>query len=900
MANTLFKVTSPAIPGKPGTPGRPAYCEVKTIVTTGPMTPIIRPSGMSTIVNPTLAFVNTALSNGTLLYYFKVSNGKVSQLIHNLGTGGVDLMLYATQLRTKAGDYSVLVVSYGSATSQSDIVGYAPGKKTSEQVKICYPAVDAIEAIKPVPEINAGWNGGARGIARIDDAGAFTFSVPTAVVGAMVGLTQIPDQAYAFNAVTHGFSFSRGSFTIRESGAQVGGAHAFTSSDEFAINVMGRTVQYLQNGSVLATSATPRVGIAWPMAVLYVAGDTVVNAAVGAVVPAAAFASGSMPVLVGAASMRAEGALEPMGYCWVDVETQALTGTAGATTPVGAAMTFQPMTGTASDKVTASAAGALPLMTTLAGAGDPMPLFCSAYGDIQSLLSFSNLGAASNIAFNPETTLGDADAAWEPGQWDGTVVVIVSGAGAGQTQNVVGNTGQVLILDSAGGWATLPDATSVYEIHDALGNVLYSGAVAYNGPQRMQALRGLAGQGAYAEARVSLMPLSGIAFGFKAPSGVAMIEGPGGYSFEFMASGDSIEANTFNGVAPSAGALAFGGGSASLEFPWCSLQIEGDISVVASVQVSAPAALLTATGTLLEGGGATLRGPRAKLSAFSGGSAMLASAAPQLQASGRMLDYGQLKASTRQAFTMRAFSGAVLTQVLATPQLQASGAPGIWGEAKTAMPMAQVVAAGQPAVVGEARLVMPLPLLTTSLSTAVLVAPAFRLSAIGSAVEVAVREAWAVNLEPMADSAGNVAHPVTHYANFPFIRMVAFAGAHYGITAAGLFLLEGDTDDGQVIPWAIQTAPSDYGSIQIKRAIAAYLCGNFGPSCVVSVVEGEKTPKTYTYANQRGTALGTHRRQFGRGLASRHYAFGVSDAAGGLFELESLDVELVEIGRAVR
>ena len=62
---------------------------------------------------------------------------------------------------------------------------------------------------------------------------------------------------------------------------------------------------------------------------------------------------------------------------------------------------------------------------------------------------------------------------------------------------------------------------------------------------------------------------------------------------------------------------------------------------------------------------------------------------------------------------------------------------------------------------------------------------------------------------------------------------------------------------------------------------------------------GEKSTEVYTYSNVCGPRLQNHRIQFGRGMASRHYAYGVSDATGGQLELQSLDVEIVPLQGAV-
>ena len=136
-----------------------------------------------------------------------------------------------------------------------------------------------------------------------------------------------------------------------------------------------------------------------------------------------------------------------------------------------------------------------------------------------------------------------------PAEWDGTTVYIVSGAGAGQSAAVVGNNSHVLWLESGGGWAPVPEGGSDYEIRDAEGNVLYRGtASAPTGPQTLRPMVGLASEGAYAESRVVMEPLTGAAFQFLALDGVAELTL--GTPFSLWAWAHQVEPDKFAGVMP--------------------------------------------------------------------------------------------------------------------------------------------------------------------------------------------------------------------------------------------------------------------------------------------------------------------------------------------------------------
>ena len=996
MTNRLFKITSAATTGKPGTPGHPAYCETKPVATTTGRVEIFEILSMVVIDGPTLEDPTRPVT--------------------------------------------------GIVRRRS--LGFTAGVTTITYVKTCYLAVAAIPGIPGTSATqNPGWNGGARTIQFITGSGAFRFHIAPQTVGAVVGIGTTPDPDFSFNAVTHGFYASRGDYTIMESGTPVYGPISYVAGQEFAVNVVGMTVQYLVDGAVVHTSGVPRNGVAFPTAVLYLAGDSVYNASIteGISSPASAFgeflplvatgvmpsefnpfsasgkfkpmtseADGASPVIAQGSfeSMASSGSMDPSVSFTAAGAFRAMTSDAGGSSPVtamgsfepmaaygamrGSALSFtaaghfepmisegegltpvyaagalKPMTSIAADRPVAVGIGAMESMTSDGEMSVPTPVFAAAAGTFAPMQGFALLAEPSSFFYDPLISLGDGNAAWDSGSWDGTTVFIVGGTGAGQSAAVVGNNGQVLWLDINDAWVTIPDGGSIYEIRDAEGNVLYTGtASAPTGPQTMRPMIGLASEGAYAESRVVLGPLTGSAYEFFDVDGVARLtlSNP----FSLWAWAYQTEPDSFSGVMPPGSMVGYSGAVAEVKVLAPTLLAEGTVDVIGRARVKAPMPTLVATGTLLDRGQAAFQAPSPTVQAFSGAVAALSGLTPQLMATGMtvtigravtqaprvqitafggavarmtapapsvlasgtimdtgraamkapratvsgfsgavaalttprasldaagaMVVIGSARLSMRYAHTMRAFSGAVLTQRLPSPTLLSSSKLGAVGRSNTVMPAPQLVAAGQRWVFGRAELVMPAPMLRTGLNAAEMVAPMFRLSALAAAVDTALREAWAVNLDATGD--GSV-FAVTHYTDYPIQQIVEFDGSAYGITATGLFRLEGDTDNEEAISWSVQTTPTDYGSIQSKRAIAAYLGGNLGPTAQVSVFVGEKSTESYTYPNVRGANLQNHRVQFGRGMKARHYAYGVSDAAGGELDLQSLDVEIVPIGRAV-
>lgn len=1000
MSNKLFKIPSEATTGRPGSPARPAYCEMQAIRETTGIVPIYEIISMTAMDGPTLEDPNRPVR------------------------GIVERRL----------------------------VGYTAGTTTVRYVERCYPEIPAVIGIPGSPATQSpGWSGGARTIPFIAGNGAFRFHINPAVVGAVVGIGGSPDPAFSFNVVTHGFYASRGSYAIMESGNQVFGSSSNTAGQEFAVNVVGTTVQYLVDGSVVHTSVAPRSGIAFPTAVLYLAGDSVDNASITAAISAPASASMELLPMVGTGLMRAafnqppftahavfenltstvevgdtftgaasfeamaasgsmglsvlgftasgwfnpmaslgggaspalaEGHFQAMAASGIMPSRpmlsltavgrfQSMTSEGNGRTPVSASGSFHAMTSIGSDRPVAIASSVFPAMTGSGEMNVPEPAFAAATGTFAAPLSFGVLPEMSPVFYSPLTALGDINAAWMPAEWDGTTVHIVSGSGAGQSAAVVGNNGHVLWLESGGGWSPVPEGGSGYEIRDTEGLVLYKGlASAPSGPQTMRPMAAMSSEGVYSESRVVMAPMTGAAFHFLALDGVAEITI--GKPFSLWAWAYQGMPVRFSGVMPKPLLAGYSGAAARMRSVAPGLLAEGSVDVVGRAKLTgtspmlhssgvimdrgksrmlAPSAAilafsgavapiktlapsLVATGSMMTVGLASTRSPRGKLTAFGGAVSRIKATAPSLLASGTVMDTGRSRMqsgrpfvvgfsgavstttapsvslnaigstaiiamaslSIKQAYTMRAFSGAVMTQRLSKPTLQAEGVKGIIGHSRVVMPAPKFEGSGRLSVFGRALLWMPAPSLRTGMNAAELVAPKFRLSALADAMESAQREAWAINLDASGDDGVFAA---THYTQFPIRQIVEFAGSAYGITDTGLYRMEGATDDAAPIPWSVKTTPNDHGSIHLKRSIAAYLGGNLGPTAQVSVFVGEKSTESYSYANVRGPRLQNHRVQFGRGMVSRHYAYGVSDATGGELELQSLDVEITPIGRAI-
>jgi len=178
-------------------------------------------------------------------------------------------------------------------------------------------------------------------------------------------------------------------------------------------------------------------------------------------------------------------------------------------------------------------------------------------------------------------------------------------------------------------------------------------------------------------------------------------------------------------------------------------------------------------------------------------------------------------------------------------------------------------------------------------------APAGRLVAIGSAVVEAAHEAYAINLKhpPAARGQPPPTDEVTRYSNFPFRFIVRHQNSYYGVNDTGLYLLEGTTDDGEPIPWAIQTATEDFGDPRMKTVTSVLFGGRLGPQSEVHLLAGEESPVTYSHSTPRGQLAQNHRQVFGRGVRSRYFALGASGE--GAVDLDTIELSVQNTTRRI-
>lgn len=362
---------------------------------------------------------------------------------------------------------------------------------------------------------------------------------------------------------------------------------------------------------------------------------------------------------------------------------------------------------------------------------------------------------------------------------------------------------------------------------------------------------------------------------------------------------------------PPPGMIAYGGAHAELSAPPANVVV--GFGGGANLLSPPPALSATAHDSYGENS-AQLLAPNPSLQAYFGGSAQLTPAPQVLLASvaGTNLLCAELSAPASDISFSATVSGTSQADIRAPAAYMVGYAGMVCSITLTGRPTIEASVTG--GGISRAFITAPLFELTSSVTTesrcsadilapagqmgnslqAWLIAPAGKLTAIGSAVVAVSYEAYSINLSHRDPEAND---EVTRYTNFPFDRIVRYQGSYFGVAADGLYLLEGTTDDGTAIPYAIKTCIDDFKAPELKTVASAYFSGRLGPDATVTLHAGEQGQESYPYNTPRGQGAQNHREKFGRGVKNRYFAIGV--AGDGALELDTIELEVNKMSRRI-
>jgi hypothetical protein len=135
---------------------------------------------------------------------------------------------------------------------------------------------------------------------------------------------------------------------------------------------------------------------------------------------------------------------------------------------------------------------------------------------------------------------------------------------------------------------------------------------------------------------------------------------------------------------------------------------------------------------------------------------------------------------------------------------------------------------------------------------------------------------------------------VTQYTNFDSLAMAKIGGVYLSIAKDGIYLMDGDTDNGNVIDARVRFGMDDMGSEYQKRVPYAYV-GSKGTVGLRMLTDGDSETDSHD-ATHQGNGIGTRRIKLGKGTKSRYWQ---PEITGNSFELDSISLEAKVLSRKV-
>ena len=134
----------------------------------------------------------------------------------------------------------------------------------------------------------------------------------------------------------------------------------------------------------------------------------------------------------------------------------------------------------------------------------------------------------------------------------------------------------------------------------------------------------------------------------------------------------------------------------------------------------------------------------------------------------------------------------------------------------------------------------------------------------------------------------------TSYANYPFNSFAKIGRDYYGVADDGLYLLDGDDDNGEPIEASVRTALTTLGTSKMKRVPSVYLGMSAGGQMVLKAIttshDGSKREDWYILEERPAAAVRETRVKIGRGLKSVYWGFELVNVDGVDFTLDAMQL----------
>jgi len=139
---------------------------------------------------------------------------------------------------------------------------------------------------------------------------------------------------------------------------------------------------------------------------------------------------------------------------------------------------------------------------------------------------------------------------------------------------------------------------------------------------------------------------------------------------------------------------------------------------------------------------------------------------------------------------------------------------------------------------------------------------------------------------------------ISTYSNYPFNSLAYFNGKYLGATDAGIYVLNGNHDNGRNINSKFKTGPMDFGSKQIKYIRDVWVTHRTDGhlALVFSVDEDNSTEVERQTILVNATELQEEKIKVPRGLKGRYYTIELKNLSGADFDIDKLEVMVDVLG----
>jgi hypothetical protein len=281
--------------------------------------------------------------------------------------------------------------------------------------------------------------------------------------------------------------------------------------------------------------------------------------------------------------------------------------------------------------------------------------------------------------------------------------------------------------------------------------------------------------------------------------------------------------------------------------------------------------------------------------------------------------------------------------VLPVPIVAGAGTAGATGVGTLTLPLQVVSGVGSEPYVGTAGIVLPTPKIiatgvvgstllgslalprlllagqgfTGTIGRAAIALPVFKLSGLGNepsigtaAITFPVLHVYGVGRTPTqtTDANGDIKAIVmntqtgalSEFTNYHFNSMAKFNGVYLGASDQGLFLLQGENDNGAIIQAAARLGISDFGTSFRKRIERCYVGYRTNGSMVLRIQTDEKQQRDYMMErSEGGFSLHGNHVKIGRGVEARYWQFEIRNVQGSDFELNIMELKPTRLGRRI-